>query len=129
MINQAHQYIENAQKDLQEIDNELAPLETLIHNVERDADKLGAICKQIREKHLKHDQDDKNAELKMTTLKKKNIEYSQQLSDLKEIKSSLSDQKNKEIKKIEQKQFDLAMKFYKNYPNDTVASFLIQTIN
>jgi hypothetical protein len=78
---------------------------------------------------LKHDQDDKNAELKMTTLKKKNIEYSQQLSDLKEIKSSLSDQKNKEIKKIEQKQFDLAMKFYKNNPNDTVASFLIQTIN
>lgn len=78
---------------------------------------------------MKHDQDDKNAELKMTTLKKKNIEYSQQLSDLKEIKSSLSDQKNKEIKKIEQKQFDLAMKFYKNNPNDTVASFLIQTIN
>ena len=65
----------------------------------------------------------------MTTLKKKNIEYSQQLSDLKEIKSSLSDQKNKETKKIEQKQFDLAMKFYKNNPNDTVASFLIQTIN
>ena len=65
----------------------------------------------------------------MTTLKKKNIEYSQQLSDLKEIKSSLSDQKNKEIKKIEQKQFDLAMKFYKNNQNDTVASFLIQTIN
>ena len=78
---------------------------------------------------MKSDQDDKNAELKMTTLKKKNIEYSQQLSDLKEIKSSLSDQKNKEIKKIEQKQFDLAMKFYKNNPNDTVASFLIQTIN
>jgi hypothetical protein len=78
---------------------------------------------------LKHDQDDKNAELKMTTLKKKNTEYSQQLNDLKEIKSSLSDQKNKEIKKIEQKQFDLAMKFYKNNPNDTVASFLITTMN
>ena len=78
---------------------------------------------------MKSDQDDKNAELKKTTLKKNNIEYSQQLSDLKEIKSSLSDQKNKEIKKIEQKQFDLAMKFYKNNPNDTVASFLIQTIN
>jgi hypothetical protein len=78
---------------------------------------------------LKHDQDDKNAELKMTTLKKKNTEYSQQLNDLKEIKSSLSDQKNKEIKKIEQKQFDLALKFYKNNPNDTVASFLITTMN
>ena len=78
---------------------------------------------------MKHDQDDKNAELKMTTLKKKNTEYSQQLNDLKEIKSSLSDQKNKEIKKIEQKQFDLAMKFYKNNPNDTVASFLITTMN
>lgn len=87
------------------------------------------MVKEIKEKHAKHDDEDKNAQMKMSILKKKNNEYSQQLSDLKEIKSSLSDQKNKEIKKIEQKQFDAAMKFYKANPKDVVASFLMDTMN
>jgi hypothetical protein len=55
--------------------------------------------------------------------------YENQLRDVKEIKTQLSNQKDIEIKKIEKIAFDQAIKFYAANPNDMVASFLIESLN
>lgn len=48
---------------------------------------------------------------------------------MKEIKTQLSDQKNKEIKGIDKKQFVGALKFYNSKKDDLVAKFLLETLN
>jgi hypothetical protein len=55
--------------------------------------------------------------------------YEQQLRDVKDIKTQLSNQKDIEIKKIEKANFEPAMRYYAANPGDLVSSFLIESLN
>lgn len=59
----------------------------------------------------------------------KNKIYDQQLRDVRDIKTQLGDQKNIEVKKVDKKTFDDAMKFLLTNANDEVASFLINSLH
>jgi hypothetical protein len=73
------------------------------------------------------DEDD-SMRKQIKALEGKNSVYQQQLRDVKDIKTQLSDQRNIEIKKIDKKTFDEALKFVNANPSDEVASFLIGTL-
>jgi hypothetical protein len=64
----------------------------------------------------------------MKALEDKNKIYKQQLNDIKEIKTQLTDQMNKEINSIANPAFKTAIAFYEKRKTDLVASFLLKTL-
>ena len=64
----------------------------------------------------------------MKALDDKNKVYKQQLNDIKEIKTQLTDQMNKEINSIANPAFKGALAYYEKNKTDLVASFLLKTL-
>jgi polyhydroxyalkanoate synthesis regulator protein len=64
----------------------------------------------------------------MKALEEKNKVYQSQLNDIKEIKTQLTDQMNKEINNIANPAFKNALAYYEKNKSDLVASFLLKTL-
>ena len=76
-------------------------MEQVIEEMEQEAYQLENTCQEFIAKNKTQKEDDKKMGVQIEALKNKNKVYENQLRDVKEIKTQLGDQKNKEIKGIE----------------------------